>query len=572
MALFSEITFERITAEIQLYLKKTYNKADILFSPASVYGQVLKVLTELFQLSLVYQKNAISLYDLSDANSLNKKIITSAARFAGHNPTRAISASGNLRFQLRSSTDIEKDIAGSKITIFDKTAIRNKTNNLEYIIDLGVEKQTYQLTNGTQFFVNIIQGRYESITLTGTGEPNQTFSVEIPTTKEIENFNVTVEVNGEQWSVKKHIYDMLPDEKACVVMTGFNGGIDIIFGNSGFGYIPPLASSITVKYILTDGSNGNIFRRTINDWKFIEEVIDGFGNTIDITQYFDIFIYNDINFGADGESIQFTKNVLPIVSSNFVLGLPQQYAYQIKKLGVFSHVNAYELDGIVYIVATPNINLFKNKNKDYFEVSIDAFTLDNYEKSKIDKYLKISGNIQLTKKYTITSPVLSYYIMNIYYIGYTDSVDENVNNQIIEKISTYFLNITRTDRIPKVDLIKELAKITDIDSVDISFVCKKNEDYHNEYNIKNTNRRNQYANTIDMTEQKKFSAYDPNASYGIDPILGDIIFEPNEIPIIRGGWKDRYGVFYEASSTTKSFSSVNIFKKGTTDRKTINSL
>jgi hypothetical protein len=36
----------------------------------------------------------------------------------------------------------------------------------------------------------------------------------------------------------------------------------------------------------------------------------------------------------------FTKNILPIASNNFVLGLPQQYAYEIKKLGVFSHVNA----------------------------------------------------------------------------------------------------------------------------------------------------------------------------------------------------------------------------------------
>jgi hypothetical protein len=31
---------------------------------------------------------------------------------------------------------------------------------------------------------------------------------------------------------------MLPDEKSCVVKTGFNGGIDVIFGNEGFGLMP----------------------------------------------------------------------------------------------------------------------------------------------------------------------------------------------------------------------------------------------------------------------------------------------------------------------------------------------
>jgi hypothetical protein len=61
------------------------------------------------------------------------------------------------------------------------------------------------------------------------------------------------------------------------------------------------------------------FRRTSNDWTFIDQAIDGNGNTVDMGKIFDISIYTDINFGADRESLQFTKNVLPIVSNNFVL-------------------------------------------------------------------------------------------------------------------------------------------------------------------------------------------------------------------------------------------------------------
>jgi hypothetical protein len=88
----------------------------------------------------------------------------------------------------------------------------------------------------------------------------------------------------------------------------------------------------------------------------------------------------------------------------------------------------------------------------------------------------------------------------------------------------------------------------------------------------NINRRNKFANTVDLSSPKNFSAYDPNASLGLDNLLGDIIFDANEVPIIRGGWKDRMGVFYEQGATPKTFSSVNIFKKGTTDRKTKNAL
>ena len=119
------------------------------------------------------------------------------------------------------------------------------------------------------------------------------------------------------------------------------GGIDILFGNKDFGGIPPLSSTIEIYYISSDGSNGNIFRRTPNDWIFVDSATDGLGNSIDLTKFFNVDIYTDINFGADKEAILFTRSIVPVSSNNFVIGTVQQFAYQIKKLGVFSHVNAY---------------------------------------------------------------------------------------------------------------------------------------------------------------------------------------------------------------------------------------
>jgi len=565
---FSSISFTGIKSEIESFLKKEHNKAGVLYSPASPYGQILSVIENLHQMSLLYLKNAINQFDLSNPNSLNPRVIKNAAIFAGHNPGRSISATGTLRLTLKSNTDIEKDIPGSRITISNKTLMRNKTNSLDYSINLGVETVTHRITPNYQFFLPIIQGKWTPKTFTGTGEQLQTISLSELGQKDVENFNVEVIVNGDLWVVKKHIWEMLPEEQACVVRTGFNGGIDVIFGNDGFGAAPEIGSVIEINYLVSDGSNGNIFRRTRDDFRIVGDIIDGNGETIDIEKFFNIDIFNDINFGADAENLLFTKNILPIASNNFVLGLPQQYAYEIKKLGVFSHVNAYEKSNTIFIVATPNVRLFKNQNADYFTIDVRAFELDRYEKSKIDKYLKTSGNIQLTRRYRIDSPKLSYYIMNVFVIPYSDTTDDSVNAQILDKISEYFLDLKRIDRIPKLDLIRELSSIRDIHSVDIQFISKKNEDFHKENMIRIQNKLDNYDSSYNTDiSVKSLTGYDPSEVIGIDPTLGDMLFDPEELPIIRGGWYDRNGIYYTDSVDGIGMKSVNIIKKGVVDSK-----
>jgi hypothetical protein len=562
----TEISFNTLKTQIEIYLKQEYSKTSVNFDASSPYGQVLLVLENLFQLSMLYLKNSINQFDLSSANSSNKRVIRNAAIFSGHNPTRNISATGTLKINIKTSTDINTDIPGGRITLTDRQLLKNKTNGLFYSLDLGSERITYNLTNNTSFTVNIIQGEWQSKIFTGTGNENQTFQVSIRgNSREVENFNYEVLVNGEFWTVKKHIYELLPDEKACVIKSGFNSGIDVIFGNGGFGAKPPVGSTIEVDFLVSDGSVGSIFRRTINDWTFVDDATDGFGNSVDMSDLFDVSFFNDINFGADGETTSFTKNILPIVSNNFVIGLPQQFAYQIKKLGVFSHVNAYQESGTIFVAATPNIKLFKSENADYFAIDVKAFELDNYEKSKILKYLRTGGNILLTSKIEIVSPILSFYVINVFIITYSDAQDNSVNSQIYDRISEYFLNFNRMDRVPKSDIVTALSSISDIHSVDVSFMSKKNEDYHKAQLIQDENRRNQYASKEALKLDRPNPNYNPRFTPGLDPILGDIIFTASEIPVIRGGWYDRMNIYYSDDIEEKGLKSVNIIKKGTVD-------
>lgn len=555
---FTGIRFTEIKSQVESFLRNEYNKSGILFSVASPYGQILSVLENLHQLSMMYLKNTITNLDLTDANSNNERIITNAAIMAGHIPTRAICASGTLRFSLKPGVDLEKEISGSKITISNKTRMKNIGNGLDYSLSLGNEFMTHKLSPSYVFYVNVQQGYWSLTTRTGSGLPLQSFTIYEVGGNDIDNFAVEVLVNGELWTIKRHIYDMIPDEKAVVIRTGLNFGIDVIFGNGSFGMIPPLGSVIQVKYLVTRGANGNIYRRTKNDWEVIGTVQDGNGETVDMKKSFNIDFYTDINFGADGESFQFTKQMLPYVTNNAVLALPQHFAYEIKKLGVFSHVNAYEKTGTIFITVTPNINLFKNQSANYFTVKKDAFILDNYEKTKIDRYLRGNGSIMLTQKYKVITPKLSYYAINVFVIPYSDATDESVNAQIFEVISNYFLNLNRMERIPKLDIIKGLSDIKDIHSVDIFFISKKNEDYHREGIEKTNNLASQYSAPVN---------YDPDNVLGIDPVMGDIMFDPDELPIIRGDWFDRNNSYISDDIDGNTLKAVNIIRKGTANVK-----
>lgn len=566
---FVGLTFDGIKADVEYFLRKEHNKGSILYSNASPYGQILGVLENMHQLSFTYLKNSLNQFDLGDANSLNKRYIRNAAITTGHNPSRATSATGTLKFSLKSSTDIEQEISGSKITIFNRTTLKNNSNSLKYILNIGTDKTTHIITPGYSFFVPIIQGEWKTVTFTGTNENYQSFQVSEQGNSEVENFNVEVIVDGELWEIKNHLYEMIPDEKACVVKTGYNNGIDIIFGNGGFGKVPGIASIIEVNYIVTAGSDGNIFSRSKNDWTIVDDVVDGSGDVVDLTELFDITIFTDINFGSKSESILFTKNILPITSNNFVLALPQQYAYYIKRLGVFSHVNAYEENGSVFITVTPNINLFKDSNTDYFTVDLNAFILDDNEKEKIDQYLRMSGTIQLTRKYKIISPVLSFYAINISYISYSDATDDSIRSQVLSTLSDYFLNLNSNNRIPRSELVSLISSsVKDIHSLDIKFISKKNEDYHAEQIKRVENKLKNIQSGLSVTTDIKDDPdYDRNKVLGIDPIMGDIVFENNEIPLIRGGWKDRNGNMYSDAVDGLGLKSVNMIKKGTIDRR-----
>lgn len=544
---FIDLKYQNLTKQINDYLRNIFNRADETFSNASPYGQIINVQKEFYQQNVIYQKNVVRNFIIDEAD--NTKAIRNLARIGGHNPTRAISATGTLKLKLKSGIDIQSDIAGGKINIKDKTKIKNKTNGLVYTIRFGNDQEIFEVSQTRDIHLNIIQGTYETYQFTGNGEINQSFPVNVEAGTSVDNFEVEVKYNNEPITIKDGLFDMLRLEEACFIRTGMNGGIDVYFGNGDFGFIPEEGVLITVDYLLTDGTAGIILSPQINDFQWIDDIVDMDGQTINMNDTFDIFVHKEIGFASNGETPEFTKSIMPYISRNFVLATPSQYIYTLRKLSLFSKINVYNTlndknfdnDNIIYLFLVPNITNYFNTNVNYFNVPMEAFYLDDDEIDKTLNYLRKMANIPPSTVLEVIQPTISRYILNIYIRKFQGYSDDTVKQEVITRVSEYLSTLERDDRIPKSDIINILENTIGVDSVNVSFISKKNEDYH---------KIKPESMTI----------------YGLDPVLGDIIVEPNELAIIRGGWSDRNYTYYnETLDDSNGLGPINIIFVGITE-------
>jgi hypothetical protein len=598
---FIEVQYDKLSEQIKSWLQSSYSKSDIVFSEASPYGQILKMDKELFTHNIIYNKNSVNQISIDYAT--DERIIGILARISGHNPTRAISATGTISLKLKVGIDIASQIGGSKIKINNRTLLKNKTNNLYYNIVLGTDYAIYDITSDMTIQLNVTQGKYETAKFTGQGVKMQSFSVNVEGISNIENFNYAVFYNGISTKNKSHLYDMLPYEYANFTRTGFNGGLDVYFGNGDFGFVPDIGSTIEVRYLLSDGKNGNILNNKENDFTFIDSIYDGNGEILNMDTLFNLTIENDITFGADKENKVFTKNVIPNVSRNFVLATPEQFIYQLKKLNLFSLINAYNTldennissnqyidqfitttfgqnvlnreeikknmvsffpniyDNVIYLYLIPNVKNYFLSDYNYFNIPFDAFYLDDNEKKKVLDYLRMLGTLSITTNVKIINPIISRYVVNIYVRKFDTDFEDNIRNKIISIVSDYFINNDRFDRVVKADLITLLKdKIPSIDSLNLDFICKKNEDYHRDQNItvQNSNVPNTNDNNLLPPTTTNPDRYDSMKILGLDPIQGDIVVEKNELAVLRGGWYDRDGLWFNDIPILNGLSTINI--------------
>ena len=319
--------------------------------------------------------------------------------------------------------------------------------------------------------------------------------------------------------------------------------------NLNFGKIPTLGSTITIQYVETIGTGGNINSMDPNKipFEFDDDGTDIYGNTISLKEYLKVSCVTAPQLGIDKESIQLTKILAPKTSRSYVLANADNYITYFEKFGTFSIIEAFSTfddqylddDNIIYVLLVPDITQKLKTNETYFNIKESEFTLTTFQKNRLLQSIEESGQKIVTTEVKILEPKISRYVINILITMFEGYDPVTVKGQIIDSISTYFIGIRRRDKIPRSDLISIVESIPGVDSVTLFFVSQKNENYAVS------------VSSLQDTDPKK------KIVLGLDE-FGDISFDKDEIAIVTGGWSDRIGLYYDKGADLNKLSSINI--------------
>jgi len=296
----TRIKFSELYEDALNYIKNAYGELGQYFTMASPMGQLLQVMLHYGRMILFYIEDSITELNLKTAT--RPQSIKGLASLTGHNPSRAMAARGTLKLSF-SGQKLPTDI--TTVIIPNYTTLSNNQNGLTYTIILPGEEALYDLTSITNTIeVNVVQGKMEYQQSTGTGDPLQSFNFQNKKGASIDNYYISIFVNGEKWEIVDSILDMGFNEKSVMVKTGQTGGIDVFFGNGYNGFIPPLGSTILVEYLITDGPSGNLNAMENNDknnWKFTTSGYSPKGDKLDLNKYINVSIKNQLMFGTSDE-------------------------------------------------------------------------------------------------------------------------------------------------------------------------------------------------------------------------------------------------------------------------------
>ena len=533
------------------YLVIKYEQAANVFTPASPFGQLLTVISNIAELIFTYISHTAE--ELNIRTAQNIESIQGLAQLAGHEAYRGGSAYGVMSIKLNTTNDFE----GNHIKIKNFTKFSINETGCVYFMNLPTD--SIKLTIGGSFVsVPFMQGEIETQTFTSNGAPLQSFN---PVIKGMtDHDNIAVRVNGKKWKRVDSLYDMPiyddddPEKSECfIVKTSPTIGISIFFGNDNFGKIPPSGALIEVVYIKTSGAAGNS-NSTGLTYKFNGMGIDEYGNEVDLN---DVLIVETIAppmLGSNFEDPEFTKLVAPKASKSFVFATPENYVTFLSKYNQYSFIYAYHNknnediydDNVVYLKVIPNIKKKLSSSEDYFEVPVSEFVLDKFEKESLMAALENSGRMIIGTEIEIVDPEVKYFTINVI-IRYFENVDRaSISSNIRSLLNKYFLNISRNDIIPRSDIISLIEGIEGVDTCDVFFVNKDNElAKKNGYYYDDMG----YLVTVPKNE-------DPQV--GFDS-YGNIVMDKGCIYVPRGGWRDANDNYYTVTPEDGKLGPLNIF-------------
>ena len=376
----TRIRFSELYQDSIQFVKSIYGAVGQYFTMASPMGQLLQTTLHYGRMILYYIEDSIIELNIKTATRANS--VKGLVSLTGHNPSRAMAARGTLRLAYNGE---KLPVSTPAVTITNYSKITNNQNGLTYSLVFPGEEVRLDLTSINNFVdVNIIQGTLEYQQATGTGDPLQSFNFQTKKGAGIDNYFINVYVDGEKWAIVESILDMTLDQTAVMVKTGQTAGVDIFFGNGYNGQIPRMGSTILVEYLITDGDAGNISTMNTNlkdAWSFISKGYALNSEEIDLNKILTVTIQNDVMFGTQAEPLYLTRLLGPHMSRSFVLANENNYIYFLRKLNIFTIIDAI-----------PGFATFD-----------DQYTLDKYNQAKTTYEQLNNQYLSLIAKYGVTS-------------------------------------------------------------------------------------------------------------------------------------------------------------------------
>jgi hypothetical protein len=529
-----KIRINDILGESITFLQNRFKQAKTIFTAASPFGQLLIVFENLSQLIFYYIEDSITELNINEATRPSS--IYSLASLAGHNPSRAIGATAQIRVVRKPG--ITPPV--NKALLNDLFKVTCENNGLTYVIELPQDEIRLNLTgNEPPTVFSLRQGQIETQTFTGKGQALESYQLGFPNNYYIDNFKVKVYVNGEQWTKYESMLDIPRGGKGFIAKTGITNGLDIYFGNGSFGKIPAAGSEIVVEYLVSEGAGGNIIIDNPSQvfFTFAETAFSPIGEEINLNEYFDIYTVSPPSFGVDPEEIALTRLIAPKASKNFALVNVDNYEVLLHKMQMFSTVRVFldELDArMINLFLVPDVSQMFKTGTDYFNLALSKFTLTQFQKNELLKYIERSGTKMISSEINLLDPVITKYVLNVSVIAFDDVSNDIIKSDIADTIGNYFIKLNRNDRVPKSDLIKIVEGVNGVDSVSITILSELNE--------------------VAFTEKPNRLETD---RVGLDE-FNDIIIKTAEFPVIRGGWKDRNGNVYQTGLSDGSLGALNI--------------
>lgn len=542
-----ETTYENFDQTMKSYLMKAFASFNQAYSESSIYNIILNGIKGVMQNIMFYIEDAITEQNVFTA--FRKKSVYSLAKISGYDAWYGSSAVGTISISNKVTNGL--DSGSTKLVIPNKTIVTNSNTGYDYMIWLDNDSIVIDMSKPLiTYEVKIVQGSSETATYTAKGEKLETF--EVSPTGLFDMSYVEVRVNNVKWTNVANIYDMVEGGQEVVVTSGYDGGISIMFGDGVHGTKLEEGDSVTITYVIHNGSYGNVSYKDAVSIKFKGQLVDGLGNSVNGNSYLNLKLTNYISGGSDSDTIDTMKSMIGCNSRSLVLSSEDNFKLFLSRYGFISTANIIMHKNSLTVNICPVRK--QDSDDDYVKSTSTSLYLSDYQKYMILNSINESKKAFAGLNITMIDPIVRKYGIICYIKADSEYGKETLKTNIDKTVCEYFRNLPmNTTFISKSDILSQITNNVDgFSSIDIDIISNDNEvaksnGYWYKYEVHNINEAYKTVPVRQIYDKENPVGLDYYGNISLDSLL--------EIPVLYTGVKINVS---DNSNSTNKYSTITM--------------